>query len=87
MANSKDFLKVFKHKFNLSKFKFVGTMFILKSSYDHSVDDEIKEKLDNHTIKQTSLGKYLRNITATDIHISKLEGKVKKSTLAHNSYQ
>ena len=48
--------------------------------FDYFAEDEIKEKLNNHTRKQASLEKSLCSITISWIRVSNWEDRSKEST-------
>ena len=59
---------------------FFGIPMFLTPAFDYFAEDEIKEKLNNHTRKQASLGKSLRSITISGIRVSNWADRSKEST-------
>ena len=60
---------------------FFGIPIFLTPAFDYSAEDEIREKLNNHTRKQASLGKSLRSITISGIRVSNWADRSKESTI------
>lgn len=59
---------------------FFGTPMFLAPAFDYQADDEVLLNLNNHTRKQTSLGKSIRSITISGIQVCNWADKTNKLT-------
>ena len=60
---------------------FFGVPMILTPAYDYFAEDDVKSSLDNHSRKQTSLGKSLRCTTISGVRMNNWANSAKTSTL------
>ena len=61
--------KYFNHSPRSINNTFFGTPIILTKAYDYFVEDDVKESLDNHTRKKTSLGKSMRSTIISGVQL------------------
>ena len=59
---------------------FFGIPMILAPAFDYQAEDEVHLSLNNHTRKQSSLGKSIRSITISGIQVSNWADKTNKLT-------
>ena len=75
--------KYFNHSPRSINNTFFGTPIILTKAYDYFVEDDVKESLDNHTRKKTSLGKSMRSTIISGVQLKKWVNSKKTGTLLH----
>ena len=60
---------------------FFGTSMLLVKAFDYFADDDVKEHIDNHARKQTSLGSSLRSTVVTGVQLCNWSDSDRTSTL------
>ena len=62
---------------------FFGTPMILTKAFDYFAEDDVKANLENHSRKQTSLGKSMRSTVVTGVQLNNWADSAKTNTLLH----
>ena len=62
---------------------FFGTPMLLTKAFDYFAEDDVKENMDMHARKQTSLGKSIRSTTIHGVQLNNWASRNKDKTLLH----
>ena len=75
--------KYFNHGPRTLNSTFFGTPMLLTKAFDYFADDDVKENIDMHARKQTSLGKSIRSTTIHGVQLNNWSSSAKDKTLLH----